>query len=330
MKNTIGALFLIARTIINTVTLLACAGYVVIFAFWMHAPIAELLRWTGLSALWPLGLAWLCGTIGKRLRDDTAVVRSLPIKRYLPVVVGLALAGSGAAAALKMHRQYACSIDPSQTAAARDLARRTDGFDTVCPGDLDRFDISFGALERATKRLAFAPVDLTRTPFSQFESLGGKVEYMSDVPSRLYRGFRTAEGHRLILLEHDMSADGTRSWRAPRDEPERIHGLPARLVIMEDTSGTAVSHLSWAEGRRNFELWIDANAKKTPALRDRLFALAASIPPSTPACPNEVPPKPIRIGPDGYPVDEPMPNVISEAELDAMVHASKRPCRQRP
>jgi hypothetical protein len=66
--------------------------------------------------------------------------------------------------------------------------------------------------------------------------LGGRAESVGDVPSRLYRGFRMPDGHRVTLFEHDMSADGSRSWRDPKDEPERINGVPARLVVMEDAS----------------------------------------------------------------------------------------------
>ena len=61
----------------------------------------------------------------------------------------------------------------------------------------------------------------------------------------------------VTLFEHDMSADGSRSWRDPKDEPERINGMPARLVVMEAASGKAVSLLSWFEGRRGYQLWVD-------------------------------------------------------------------------
>jgi hypothetical protein len=236
------------------------------------------------------------------------------------------MVGSGAPTVLTALRQYECSIDPSRITAARELQLQKDGFERVCKGDLDRFDISFGSIEKATRKLAFTPVDLANTPFSGLKSLGGKAEFVSEVRSRLYRGFRTADGHRLTLFEHDMSSDGSRSWRDPKDEPERINGFPARLIVMEDSSGASISHLSWVEGRRAYELWIDANVKTTP-LRERLFALAASLPPSVPGCPNEVPPKPRRIGADGFPVDEPMPAVLTPAEMDAMFNANKRRCK---
>lgn len=130
---------------------------------------------------------------------------------------------------------------------------------------------------------------MTHTPFAQLESAGARAEYKGDVPAALYRGFRLPDGHTLILYEHDMSADGGSTWRDPKDEPERINGMAVRLAVMEDPSGSAISHLSWVEGRRDYQLWIDANAAGKP-LRNQLFALAASLPRSVPACPNEPPP----------------------------------------
>ena len=108
-------------------------------------------------------------------------------------------------------------------------------------------------------------MDLTRTPFAGFAPLGGSAESIGDARPRLYRSFRMPEGHRIILSEHDMSADGSRSWRDPADEP---------------------------------------------------------------GCPNEVPPKPFRIGANGVPVEAPVPQVITRTEVDAMFGGSKRRCKQ--
>ena len=134
------------------------------------------------------------------------------------------------------------------------------------------------------------------------------------------------DAHTVTLFEWDMSVDGASSWRDPKDEPERINGLPARLVILQAPSGQAISHLSWEAQRRSYELWIDANVVNTP-LRDRLFALAASIPPALPACPNEVPPKRPRLGADGFPMSEPIPATLTDADIDTMSDSSKRPCK---
>jgi hypothetical protein len=131
------------------------------------------------------------------------------------------------------------------------------------------------------------------------------------------------DGHELTLFEDDMSSDGIRMWRDPKDEPERINGLPARLGIFQAGSGKAVSVLSWTEGRRYYELWINANVART-SLRDQLFTLAASLPASVPACPNEPVPKPLHFGPDGMPISEAPPVLIVGIDEDLK---KTRPCK---
>lgn len=195
----------------------------------------------------------------------------------------------------------------------------------VCESDLERFSISFDSIDVATRTLDFQPVNLTHTPFAQFESLGGKAEVVSKKKSRLYRGFRMPSGHTLTLFEHDMSADGSSIWRDPKDEPEKVNGLPARLSVLQTKSGKAVSHLSWTEGRRSYELWVDANVTHQP-LREKLFKLAASVPISIPACPNDPSSRAMRMGSDGRAVSEPPPAVLTEQQLKALV-ARQRPCK---
>lgn len=201
---------------------------------------------------------------------------------------------------------------------------RKNGFRRVCEANLERYNISFKSLARANEALAFEPVELARTPFAQFKSLGGMAEGVSQKRSRLYRGFRMPDGHTVTLFEHDMSADGTSISRDPANELERINGKPARLNVLQASTGSAISHLSWIEGRRYYELWIDANVARSP-LREQLFAMASSLPNSIPACPNEIPPKPVVIGPDGMPVFEPPPASMTEAEMKAYVDTINRP-----
>lgn len=212
----------------------------------------------------------------------------------------------------------------AQAQAAAEAKRN--GYLRVCDANLDRYHIGFRPSAAIMASLAFQPVDLSGTQFAHFESIGAMVEPDNAARSRLYRGFRMPNGHTVTLFEQDMSVDGTNIWRDPQDEPDRVNGVPARLDILQAPSGSAVSHLSWVERRRAYELWIDTNvAGKT--LRDQLFALAASLPSSVPACPKEVPPKPVGIGANGFPVAEPIPLTLTQAEMDSMFDQTKRPCK---
>jgi hypothetical protein len=326
VRKGVGILLWLAGHIISFLTLSAAFVYVIGAVFWMHAPVPDLLQATAMMALMPLGLAWLCWRGGKHLKEKTPAVRLSPKTRCLLAVIGIAVVVSSAAIIRRGLSEYECRLDRSRNTAAHEAEERRNGFERVCEGDLARFEISFSSIATATQKLAFSPVDLTHTPFASIQSLGGKTELVGDIPSRLYRGFRTPDGHRLTLFEHDMSADGSSTWRDPKDAPERINNLPARLVVLEDSSGTAVSLLSWVEGRRAYQLWSDANVVREP-LRGQLFALAASLPHSVPACPNELPPKQVSLGADGRPVDEKKPEVLTQAHIEAMVNTSKRPCK---
>lgn len=206
------------------------------------------------------------------------------------------------------------------------LEAKKNGYLKVCDANLDRFRIVFRPLAATMASLAFQSVDLSGTQFSDFKHLGAMMEPDDTARSRLYRGFRMPDGHTVTLFEQDMSVDGTSTWRDSQEEPERINGLPARLSVFQAPSGNAISHLSWVERRRAYELWIDANVVGTP-LRERLFALAASLPPSVPACPNELPVKPVQMGADGFPAVEAMPTTLTESEMNAMSDKSKRPCK---
>ena len=214
----------------------------------------------------------------------------------------------------------------AEAMAKEALEAQKNGYFKVCDANLERYQIAFRPLASTAAGLAFQPVDLSATEFAHFVSLGGYIESDDKEGARLYRGFRTTDGHTVTLSEHDMSVDGTTTWRDPKNEPERVNGLPARLSVLQTSAGKAVSHLSWVERRRDYEFWIDANVAGTP-LRERLFALAASLPPSVPGCPRERPPKPMRIGENGSPVHDPMPLTMTRAEMDLMFDSSQRPCK---
>lgn len=216
----------------------------------------------------------------------------------------------------------------SEQRQAAQLAR--DGFVRVCEANLRRYapPSALKALPQAASGLAFCPLALGGTEFAQFSSLGGQVESISAIKSAFYRVFRTADGHTVTLFEHDMSADSSQSFRAAADEPERINGLPARLVVWEAASGKAVSVLSWLEGRRWIELWIDANMARGQA-RARFFAMAAALPKSVPANAHEADLQPLAFGPDGRPQLPPMPVTLSQAQMTAFLERAT-PARLPP
>lgn len=325
MKHSLGFLLRLVGHLITLLTLVAACIYAVFVIMWLHAPALGVLTVIAPFALPALGIAWLCRIGGRRLQHPRMAAPYWRTQRWLQTGLGVAIVVVLVTLVRDGVNEYRCSVARSRDPVAHALETRTNGFERVCTGDLARFDIAFTSLANATRKLAFTPVDLTHTPFAQLELIGARPETVVDVRSRLYRGFRLPDGHRVTLLEQDMSADGSTSWRNPKDEPERINGLPARLVVLDDAAGEAVSLLSWTEGRRDYELWVDANVVRLP-LRARLFALAASIPHAVPACPNEPPLKPMHIGADGYRVVEPAAPP-TPAEMDILLKKTPRPCK---
>jgi hypothetical protein len=205
----------------------------------------------------------------------------------------------------------------------QDMAER--GYELVCDADLQRYDIPWKMHSLGGLHLAFEPVDLSHTPFAALEDKGNQVETVVGKRARLYRRFGLPDGHVVVLSEHDLSADHLHTWRDPKDEPERVGKLRARLVVLQTPSGRALSDLSWLEGRRDYELWVDANAGVDRALRQRMLALAASLPLSKPACPHEAPYTPAPLGPDGLPQDDPAPRSLTAAQMQAEMDAIHNP-----
>ncbi len=324
MKKGIGILLLSFGHLLNILVLLAAVVYAFGMILWMHAPVIGVVEATAVAALVPLVVAWGCRAAGWRAMSGMPLLLAplSPLKKRLRAGVGVGATVAGIVLAWHAWTEFECASDRSRFTPAAVAQARKDGFTHVCRSDMGRYDMAFGSLDRAVRKLAFTPVDLTHTPFAAFRSLGGSVEFITDIPSRLYRGFQMPDGHRLTLSEHDMSADGARTYRRPNDEPERINGLPARLNVMEVKPGQAVSHLSWVEGRRSYELWMDANVAREP-LRAQLFALAAALPKSIPACPNE-PPQPAGDTEWEHFTGPPPPPAITVTE---MKNANTRPCR---
>ena len=231
-------------------------------------------------------------------------------KRILLACLVVAVAGGYALlSAGKSTEEAACGLGPPPGSAAfaefeaRQAAEveRT-GYLTVCESNLARYDVAseLRPLAWALIGLDFKPVELAGTPFKSFANAGALAEDVDRVKSRLYRSFRMPDGHTVTLFEHDMSANGISSFRNPKDEPERVNGLPARLVVMQARTGKAVSLISWTEGRRYYELWMDANVS-LDGTRPQLFALAASLPKSVPARLHEPELRSPTLGPDGMP-----------------------------
>jgi hypothetical protein len=247
-------------------------------------------------------------------------------------ILGQVLSQAGAQAQVRAQPGLRCGLGPPPDApdfaaydARREQEMRERGYELVCDANLARYDIPWKIRTLSAARLEFEPVDLARTPFADLEAKGNQVETVSGKRSRLYRRFGLPDGRVAVLSEHDLSVDHLHTWRAPKDEPERVGQLPARLVVLQTPSGRAVSDLSWTEGRRGYELWVDANAGVDRALRTRMFALAASLPPSRPACPHEAPYNPGPLGPNGLPQGEPLPKSMTEAQMQALTERIEHP-----
>lgn len=182
----------------------------------------------------------------------------------------------------------------SSAGSAIDVPRRQAPA-TVARDELARFDIAskLKPLPLALAGLDFDPVDLAGTPLAGLTSLGGMAEDVQGKHARLYRSFRLPDGRTVTLVEHDMAAaGGTRDphdskvsqERGTMDAPDRVNDLPARLHVLRGSAGQAVSILSWQDGQRDYQLWLDAAAQGEA--RQQLFALAAALPTSPAARPD--------------------------------------------
>ena len=167
----------------------------------------------------------------------------------------------------------------------QDRQRETAGFLVTSEEQLRRYEYESltQPLNELTKRLAFTPVQLDSTPFHEFEIRGGSADHFGDGgASALHRTFRSSSSNMFDLLEWDMSVYSGTVMLDPARQTERVNGLPAQLVILQAPSGRAFSILSWVEGRRSYELTVDANVKST-IVSPGLLELANSIPKSVPS-----------------------------------------------
>lgn len=122
-------------------------------------------------------------------------------------------------------------------------------------------------------RLAIRPIDLSATPFSKLELIGGTEELLGPRQS-----FRTAPHVSIVidLLEWDMGASGSVSMLPERqnERSQRPFGATGGAAI--DVC-PAVSVLIWVAGRRYNELSVNIKVRSsisTPSLQE----LAESIP----------------------------------------------------
>jgi len=189
--------------------------------------------------------------------------------RLLPIVLLIAVAcGYVLLSPAQAPKEVRCGLGPPPGSSefvafeARQSAEvQRLGYEMVCEGMLTRYDVGsdLRPVAAVVSELDFQPVDLTATPFNSFSTLGAFAEDVSGFKSRLYRSFKMPDGHIVTLYENDMSADGTQSYRNPKDEPERVNDFPARLSVLQTSNGKAISVISWTEGRRYYEIWLDAN-----------------------------------------------------------------------
>lgn len=194
--------------------------------------------------------------------------------------------------ALAQSERPFCGLGPPPGSAsfeqherAQDQQRSALGYVRVCEDDLRRFDYASRArsMDRATARLNFTPVSLQSTPFEGFRALGGMPDHFGDGgASALHRTFKSPQGHIVDLFEWDMSVSGGQVKKRADLQTEQVNGAPAQLIVIQASSGKAVSILSWVEGRRHYELSVDVNVK-TSTISPTLFQLASSIPKSVPA-----------------------------------------------
>jgi hypothetical protein len=224
-------------------------------------------------------------------------VKRLTLIGIAAVAAGYAFLSNAGTAADGPRKPAPATVDAhAQACAAEQVVR--DGYRRVCDADLAHFDVTAGLkpLPLVLTGLDFKPVDLADTPLNNLTSLGAMAETVGTMQSRLYRSFRMPDGHAVTLVEHDMSADGSGAGSDGQDAPERINDMPARLEVLQ-AGNKAMSILSWQEGRRDYQLRIDANAARGD-VRQQLFALAVALPKSVPARTDEPVATAVAAGPE--------------------------------
>ena len=213
--------------------------------------------------------------------------------RLLLLLLSLCIGGSIATELILRDRikdDQACrlslaqnSIDASGRPRTRASVMQDPGFISVCEKNLEPFELSSHPISRwLSKTPDFAPISILATPFAEYAAAGTWSESTNGIPSRLYRGFRTLDGLQVILMEHELSADGSRVTFPREADDEKVHGAVAKLTVMQAASGKAVSLLSWEEGSRLYTISVNININQTER-KQWLLALATSLLPLIPA-----------------------------------------------
>jgi hypothetical protein len=214
----------------------------------------------------------------------------MSLRHFVLVLIALQLAAVPVARgqAPKVYCGLGPPPDSPEFADYRRLQKEQEsalGYRLVCDRDVNA---GFGPLEARRRSqqgavsLAFQPVSLGGTPFAAFEAIGQVADVSS--PSGytlLNRTFRTPSAKLINLREWDMSVSGGAVYPLdPAERREDVNGAPAQLTILQSPSGIAVSILTWIEGRREYQLMMDANVKA--AGTPNLLELARSLPKSVP------------------------------------------------
>lgn len=164
------------------------------------------------------------------------------------------------------------------------------GYVRVCNRILQNSDFQQRAKpwEELLPLLGFTPVDLSATPFAQFELLGGvlngKIPGFTNLKrtDHATRIFRRKDGLVISLEEWDLSILGGGTDEVYRGPDVQVKGWPGYWTIEQSKSGLAYSSLWWQGETRRFELTINSNLKLTGGLGE-LLRLAESVPPGIPS-----------------------------------------------
>ena len=164
------------------------------------------------------------------------------------------------------------------------------GYLRVCEEVLQRYDLQkrLKSWPDLVPLLGFVPVDLSDTPFAQFELIGGVLN--AQIPrfvnlrrtDHATRVFRRKDGLIVTLEEWDLSILGGGIAEVYRGPDVQVNGWPGYWSIEQAKSGKAYSSLWWQGATRKFELTVNSNLKLAGG-QDAILQLAKSVPAGIPS-----------------------------------------------